>query len=328
MSPTSSRKIVPPSASTNLPVCLRSAPVNEPRSWPKSSDSMRLSGIAAQFTCTNGPAFTSEPSWIARATSSLPVPLGPTMRTVAGVGAAFATSASSRRIASLFPTRRVMPRRDFSSRFSRARRVESRTRRSAFRTCSDESGFSRKSSAPACTASIAVFTSPWPEMTITGVAIPRARSFASVSSPSWPGILMSRSTASWSGASETAFAPEATAVTSYPSSESSVRSDSRMSGSSSQTRMRRAIPAILAARCKGSARVGESGGGFGHPAREVLLGSGERAILRRRKWRREGARAAGEARLRPAFGRAILSREASRPRAMRREASRTVRARS
>ena len=168
MSPTSSRKIVPPSASTNFPVCLRSAPVNEPRSWPKSSDSMSLSGMAAQLTCTNGPAFTSEPSWIARATSSLPVPLGPTMRTVAGVGAAFATSARSLRIASLVPTIRVMPRRDFSSRFSRARRVESRTRRSAFRTCSDESGFSRKSSAPACTASIAVFTSPWPEMMIDG----------------------------------------------------------------------------------------------------------------------------------------------------------------
>ena len=163
------------------------------------------------------------------------------MRTVAGVGAAFATSERSRRIASLFPTRRVMPRRDFSSRFSRTRRVESRTRRSAFRTCSDDSGFSRKSSAPAWTASIAVFTSPWPEMTMTGVAIPRARIFASVSRPSWPGILMSRSTASWSGASETAFTPEETAVTSYPSSESSVRSDSRMSGSSSQTRMRRAI---------------------------------------------------------------------------------------
>ena len=94
---------MPPSASTNFPVCLRSAPVNEPRSWPKSSDSMSESGIAAQFTCTNGPAFTSEPSWIARATSSLPVPLGPTMRTVAGVGAAFAMSASSRRIALAVP---------------------------------------------------------------------------------------------------------------------------------------------------------------------------------------------------------------------------------
>ena len=77
-----------------------------------------------------------------------------------------------------------------------------------------ESGFSRKSSAPARTASIAVFTSPWPEIMMTGVDTPRARSFASVSRPSWPGILMSRRIASWSGASDTAFAPDATAVTS------------------------------------------------------------------------------------------------------------------
>ena len=214
MSPTSSRKIVPPSASTNFPVCLRSAPVNEPRSCPKSSDSMSVSGIAAQFTWTKGPAFTSDASWIARATSSLPVPLGPTTRTVAGVGAAFAMSDRSLRIGSLDPTIRPIPRRVFSSRFSRARRLVSRTRRSAFRTCSPDSGFSRKSSAPARTASIAVRTSPWPEIMTTGVEIPRARIFASVSSPSCPGILMSRRIASWSGASDTAFTPEETAVTS------------------------------------------------------------------------------------------------------------------
>ena len=35
-----------------------------------------------------------------------------------------------------------------------------------------ESGFSRKSSAPARTASIAVFTSPWPEIMMTGVDDP------------------------------------------------------------------------------------------------------------------------------------------------------------
>jgi len=112
---------------------------------------------------------------MARATSSLPVPLGPTMRTVAGVGAAFATSARSRADRLAVPHDARDAEADFSSRFSRTRRVESRTRRSAFRTCSDDSGFSRKSSAPAWTASMAVFTSPWPEMTMTGVAIPRPR---------------------------------------------------------------------------------------------------------------------------------------------------------
>ena len=52
MSPTSSRKIVPRSACSNLPICFSVAPVNEPFSWPNSSDSISSSGIAAQFTCT------------------------------------------------------------------------------------------------------------------------------------------------------------------------------------------------------------------------------------------------------------------------------------
>src|SRR5437867_3267150 len=48
MSPTSSRKIVPRSACSNLPTCFSVAPVNDPFSWPKSSDSISSSGIAAQ----------------------------------------------------------------------------------------------------------------------------------------------------------------------------------------------------------------------------------------------------------------------------------------
>ena len=52
--PISSRKIVPPSASANLPFLLVSAPVKAPRTWPNSSDSSRFSGIAAQFTLTSG----------------------------------------------------------------------------------------------------------------------------------------------------------------------------------------------------------------------------------------------------------------------------------
>ncbi len=50
--PISSRKIVPPSASANLPRRGPTAPVKAPRTWPNNSDSMRLSGIAAQFTFT------------------------------------------------------------------------------------------------------------------------------------------------------------------------------------------------------------------------------------------------------------------------------------
>ena len=45
-------------------------------------DSSSVSGIAAQFTLTNGTSRSALRSWIARATSSLPVPVSPVMSTV------------------------------------------------------------------------------------------------------------------------------------------------------------------------------------------------------------------------------------------------------
>ena len=46
---TSSRKSVPPSASSTRPARSVMAPVNAPRAWPKSSDSSNSSGRAAQL---------------------------------------------------------------------------------------------------------------------------------------------------------------------------------------------------------------------------------------------------------------------------------------
>ena len=54
MSPISSRKIVPPSADSNFPLRCEAAPVNEPFSWPKSSDSSSVSASAAQETLMKG----------------------------------------------------------------------------------------------------------------------------------------------------------------------------------------------------------------------------------------------------------------------------------
>ena len=45
---------MPPSASANLPFLVVVAPVNAPRTWPNSSDSSSVSGIAAQFTLMSG----------------------------------------------------------------------------------------------------------------------------------------------------------------------------------------------------------------------------------------------------------------------------------
>ena len=54
MSPISSRNSVPPFAAAKRPMRSRSAPVNAPRTWPNSSLSSSSSGIAPQFTATNG----------------------------------------------------------------------------------------------------------------------------------------------------------------------------------------------------------------------------------------------------------------------------------
>ncbi len=78
---------MPPSASSMRPRRRSVAPVNAPFSWPNSSLSSSVSVSAAQLTATNGPAARLLWAWIARATTSLPVPLSPLSRTVAWVGA-------------------------------------------------------------------------------------------------------------------------------------------------------------------------------------------------------------------------------------------------
>ena len=69
---------MPPCASSKRPFLRLTAPVNAPRSWPKSSDSNSVSGMAAQLILMKGCRARSELAWMACATSSLPVP--PTLR--------------------------------------------------------------------------------------------------------------------------------------------------------------------------------------------------------------------------------------------------------
>src|SRR5207244_9789709 len=56
------------------------APVKAPFMYPKSSDSRRVSGKAPQLMVIKGAVARALFSWMARATSSLPVPLSPVMR--------------------------------------------------------------------------------------------------------------------------------------------------------------------------------------------------------------------------------------------------------
>ena len=87
MSATSSKNSVPPSACSNSPFRACSAPVNAPRAWPNSSLSASDGLSDATLTGTNGPSQRWLYWWIARATSSLPVPLSPRIWTHASVGA-------------------------------------------------------------------------------------------------------------------------------------------------------------------------------------------------------------------------------------------------
>ena len=73
---------MPPCACSNAPSRSRSAPVNAPRTWPNSSDSMSVRGTPAQSHTTNGPlARAAAPRGCASAHSSLPVPVSPSMST-------------------------------------------------------------------------------------------------------------------------------------------------------------------------------------------------------------------------------------------------------
>ena len=72
------------------------ASVKAPFTWPNSSLSSRFSGMAPQLTATKGASRRGERAWMARATSSLPVPLSPVMSTVELVGATERTRSKTR----------------------------------------------------------------------------------------------------------------------------------------------------------------------------------------------------------------------------------------
>ena len=86
-SPTSSRNIVPLSASSKRPLRCSVAPVNAPFSWPNSSLSTNSRGSAAQFTLTSGWVLRLLRLWMARTNNSLPVPVSPWINTVLSVSA-------------------------------------------------------------------------------------------------------------------------------------------------------------------------------------------------------------------------------------------------
>ena len=126
ISPTSSRNSTPPAACSMRPGLVATAPVNAPRSWPKSSDSSSWSGSAAQLMAMNGPWLRREAWWRKRATTSLPVPDSPVSSTVVSVCATRVACASTSFHCLLCPTTRRTPPRASSSRVSVATCASSR----------------------------------------------------------------------------------------------------------------------------------------------------------------------------------------------------------
>ena len=188
-SPISSRKIVPPSPCWNLPRRFSRAPVKAPFAWPNSSLSNRVSGMAAQFTVTSGRSRRALCSWMARATSSFPVPFSPTRRMPASVGATRAIVSARRRIGGEVPSSRPpSPDSSASRRFSSSRRVRRRAFDTASRMRSTAGGFSMKSRAPSLTARTAVSIVPWAVRTRDGTLRLRTASFSRRPIPSRTGI--------------------------------------------------------------------------------------------------------------------------------------------
>jgi len=97
---------VPRCAASKAPRRESAAPVKAPRTWPKSSLSMSVTGMAPQSTTTNGPSARALASWMACARTSLPVPVSPSMSTVPSAGANRSIRAKTRRMASLTPMAR------------------------------------------------------------------------------------------------------------------------------------------------------------------------------------------------------------------------------
>ena len=173
--PISSRKIVPPFANSNLPSLRFCAPVNAPFSKPNSSLSSSSEGSAAQLTFTNGLSWRLERRWSVRATSSLPVPLSPRIRTVMSVSATCSIDLAHVRIR---PSSAAVDRRSCSERGRPAAQLLDLAAQRAVleRRLEGElellhlEGLAQEVAAPSCIASTMVRAWPWPESITTGTS--------------------------------------------------------------------------------------------------------------------------------------------------------------
>src|SRR5690606_4543360 len=86
------RNSVPVCARSKQPMLREMAPVKAPFSWPKSSRSASDGEIAPQLIARNGAPARALLLCTVRAMTAFPLPLSPTLRTLASVGAARTTA--------------------------------------------------------------------------------------------------------------------------------------------------------------------------------------------------------------------------------------------
>ena len=270
MSPTSSRKIVPPSVSTNFPVGFCSAG-QRPALVPEEFrfDQAVRDGRAVDLT--NGPAFTMRAVVDCRVTSSFPGAAGLTMAgTVAGVGPpSRCGGAGADRLAKDAHRPRDAEAGVLQSRFSRGRGGVSRGPGAARSGRAGRGEASRGSPRTGVHGLHRRFTSPW--RTDDHGVVHRGRASSRASRGRLPGILMSRRTASWSVPRHGVRAGGNGGHVSR-SSTSRVRRDCGF-GFVVETRTRRAIGRKPSSRKKRPTRLLERGSRLGHPPFELLLGA-------------------------------------------------------
>ena len=178
------------------PLCACTAPVNAPRAWPNSSDSSSGSGIAPQLTPTNGLSRRGLARWMARASSSLPVPESPKISTLASESA---TSRACRSRSSMRRAARDDARAPFAGRLLRRLAMRRRATATAAATfCSSSwlsNGLVRNPKTPRCVAATASGIVPCAVRMITGSAGCWRWIASNSCRPSMPGIRRSVITA-------------------------------------------------------------------------------------------------------------------------------------
>ena len=223
------------------------APVKAPLAWPKSSLSSRSSGIAAQFTATNGPPARADARCSTLAATSLPVPVSPVINTVELVPAARPRRFCTSRMASLMPSN-CGSREGVSSAnlwiacgagvLTRVARMRARSAAISSRP----TGLVRCSKAPSRIAPIVLSLVAYAVSITTGTSCRPAvpRSVSSTERPSAPGSRKSRKMQSGDASSRRrsiASSPERASSGVYPRSWMVSARPSRKASSSSMIRM-------------------------------------------------------------------------------------------